>query len=215
MPQVGEITTYAELKTGMADLLDRSDLNTVIGTFVQLCEADMNRKLRHHKMVKTVTAPVDVGVTKISLPPDWLELRNVEVDDVQYIYTSPDVMDIMKAKVANDCTGNLSGCFYTFIDSCIEIFPAPGADYSVYLDYYARISPLRNEATGTNWMLLENPDIYLYGALIHSAPYLRDDSRIAIWSKVYGDAIGILQGRSQMAMTSGSRISRNVAQGFG
>jgi hypothetical protein len=33
----------------------------------------------------------------------------------------------------------------------------------------------------TNWLLTQHPDLYLYAALVESAPYLKDDERIALW----------------------------------
>ena len=47
-----------------------------------------------------------------------------------------------------------------------------------------RIVPL-SAGTDTNWLLTNYPDIYLYGSLIESAPYLRDDQRIGLWQSEY------------------------------
>ena len=41
------LTTFAELKSSIADFLDRDDLTNVITDFITLAEADMNRKVRH------------------------------------------------------------------------------------------------------------------------------------------------------------------------
>jgi hypothetical protein len=35
--------------------------------------------------------------------------------------------------------------------------------------------------SSTNWLLTAYPDTYLYAALVESAPYLRDDERVALW----------------------------------
>jgi len=40
------LTTYSELKTSIADWLNRSDLTTQIADFIALTEADFNSKLR-------------------------------------------------------------------------------------------------------------------------------------------------------------------------
>lgn len=37
-------------------------------------------------------------------------------------------------------------------------------------------------ATDPNWLITAHPDVYLYGALVESAPYLKDDARIATWA---------------------------------
>ena len=70
------------------------------------------------------------------------------------------------------------------------------------------IPALADAIDGKNWLLTASPSAYLYGSLVHSAPYLRDDERIALWDKMYKDALHTLQGGSDRAMTSGSRITR-------
>ena len=44
------ITNYTNLQTTIADFLNRDDLSAVIPTFIQLCEANINRNVRHCKM---------------------------------------------------------------------------------------------------------------------------------------------------------------------
>ena len=46
------ITTYAELQSAVADFLNRDDLTSVIPTFIDLAEAQMQRTIRHHKMMQ-------------------------------------------------------------------------------------------------------------------------------------------------------------------
>ena len=44
------ITTYDELKTSVADFLNRDDLTSVIPDFITMAEADLNRNVRHWRM---------------------------------------------------------------------------------------------------------------------------------------------------------------------
>ena len=44
------ITTYSELKTSIADYLNRSDLTSIIPTFISLAEAQINRDVRTWQM---------------------------------------------------------------------------------------------------------------------------------------------------------------------
>ena len=54
--------------------------------------------------------------------------------------------------------------------------------------YIQKITAL-SDANTSNWVLSNAPDAYLYGALIHSAPFLRDDERIGVWAALYQSAI--------------------------
>lgn len=41
-------------------------------------------------------------------------------------------------------------------------------------------------ATDTTWLMGLHPTIYLYASLIQSAPFLKDDQRVATWRGLYG-----------------------------
>ena len=45
--------TYAELKTNIANYLNRSDLTSYIDTFIDSTEAELNRRLRTKEMIKS------------------------------------------------------------------------------------------------------------------------------------------------------------------
>jgi hypothetical protein len=51
----------------------------------------------------------------------------------------------------------------------------------------------------TNWLLTNHPDVYLYGSLVHTAPYLKDDARIALWAGLLAQAMGEIEDESTAA----------------
>jgi len=55
------------------------------------------------------------------------------------------------------------------------------------LNYYARLPALSN-AEPTNWLLEKFPEVYLYGALIEGAVYLRDQPLLAHFADLFNDA---------------------------
>ena len=63
--------TYADLKTNIANYLNRSDLTSEIDIFIDNTEAELNRKLRVKEMIKRATATADGQY--LSVPSDWLE----------------------------------------------------------------------------------------------------------------------------------------------
>ena len=66
----------------------------------------------------------------------------------------------------------------------IEVYPSPDTSYTGEIIYYSKV-PALSDSNTTNWLLTLSPDIYLYGTLIQSAPYLRDDERTAVWATLY------------------------------
>jgi hypothetical protein len=68
------ITNYSELKSSIANWLNRdgdAPLLSVIPDFISLAEADINRKLRHYKMIERVDAVLDSRYVQV--PNNWLE----------------------------------------------------------------------------------------------------------------------------------------------
>ena len=66
----------------------------------------------------------------------------------------------------------------------IQVYPPPDGTYTAELVYYAEIPALTDSNT-TNWLLTLAPDIYLYGTLMQTAPYLQDDARLQTWAALY------------------------------
>ena len=56
--------------------------------------------------------------------------------------------------------------------------------------YRRTIPPLASN--DSNWLLMLAPDLYLYGALLESAPYLKEDGRIQTWGLGFSTALADL-----------------------
>ena len=180
------ITTYAELQSNVTDFLNRDDLASIAPTFISLAEADMQRQVRHWRQEKRSTAELDTQYSAI--PADFLEA-------IRFYITSGESrpLELISQFQLLDRKYNRSNtsgepAYYAITAGEIEIFPAPAGTYTAELYYNARIEPLSDSNT-SNWMLQYFPDAYLYGSLIHSAPYLKDDARLQIWAALYQSAI--------------------------
>ena len=195
------ITTYDELKTAIADFLNRDDLSAAVPTFISLAEADMQRKVRHWRQEKRSTAEIDTQYSAI--PADFLEI-------IRFYVTSSDTKPlelISQAELLDRKRRNLdtsgSPSYYALTAGEIEVYPVPDGTYDVELYYFSRVPALSASAT-TNWLLEYFPDVYLYGALMHSAPYLKDDARLQVWAALYQQGIDAINAASEKAKFGGS-----------
>ena len=93
--------------------------------------------------------------------------------------------------------------FYAISAGQLEFFPTPDGDYQGSMIYYADIPALSDE-TPSNWLLAEYPDAYLYGSLIHSAPFLHEDERLTAWAALHESAIELINRESEQAKFGGS-----------
>ena len=195
------ITTYAELKTNIADFLNRDDLTSVSSTFVSLAEADLNRQIRHWRQEKRSTASIDTQYSAI--PADMLEV-------IRFYITSGDTRPlelISQSQMLDRKFRNLntSGqpAYYAVTAGELEVYPVPDGTYTSELYYFGK-TPALSDSNTSNWILEHYPDAYLYGSLIHSAPYLKDDARIQVWAALYQSAIDSINQASEKAKFGGS-----------
>jgi hypothetical protein len=189
------LSTYAELQASIALWLMRDDLTAPIVDFITLAEARLNKKLRVREMETTpsaITLTSGVG----ALPSDFLEARRLVAnsDPISVLsYITPD--QAATEYGANTITGGWAR-YYTIIGTNFTVYPTTTSTCT--LTYYQKVPALSVSAT-TNWLLTKAPDVYLYGALAESAPYLADDQRLQIWLTMYQAAVNDLQNADQLA----------------
>ncbi len=192
------ITSYDTLKAAMASALMRDDLTDAIPTFIRLCEAQTFRNLRISQMETTASADLIDG--EVELPTDFIELIDVQGDDTYRSWTP-----ITPFQARRDYPTGAGGITsnYSIIGNTLKTYPG-GGDGTVLLTYYARPS-LLDDGNATNWLLAQHPDVYLYGSLKHSAPWLEDDARIQVWESLYQQALGEVRRTDELR--SGTMIS--------
>jgi hypothetical protein len=194
------ITTYGTLKTAIADTLNRDDLTSVVPQFVQLAHAQFNRKIRSHRQITRGSLTLDAQFE--ALPTDWLETIRITVDASPIrVLTQISMDDLTQYRTASDNATD-APVYYAHNGTDIELYPTPSTSYTGQITYFAKITALSADGD-TNWLLTNHPDVYLYGSLVHSAPYLKDDARLAVWSAFMGQAMAEIEEESLAARFGG------------
>lgn len=198
------INTYATLVTAVTEWLARDQDATLISRipdFIVLAEAKFNRELFVRQMETRSTADVDTSSNEpefISLPSDFQSMRRVRLSGV----TGKPCLEFKSGTQMDEYrfgTSDVGGQprYFTLFGSEMELAPTPDANYTIEMVYRASVPPLASNSP--NWLLLQAPDLYLYGALLESAPYLKEDGRIQTWGLGFTAA---LDGLNRLGMTS-------------
>jgi len=195
------ISTYTELKSALADWLLRDDLAAVIPTFISLAEADINRRVRHWRMEERVALSISGQHT--DLPDGFLEVAMMTLSA-----SRPVRMELISRGEMQDrreINANTTGLpqYYAITGGQIEVYPTPNDTYSVDFAYIKSPTAL-SDTNATNWLLTYHPDIYLHGALLQAAPYLKDDERVGLWGGLFNTAIEAANVASDKARFSGT-----------
>ena len=201
------ITTYSELKSAIADFLDRQDLTAAIPTFISAAESQMEKEIRHHRMMRRSEGQIDSRYSPV--PPTWLETIRLHIAGPKsYRLQLTSLDDMLQLRERNDGVAGQPRHYAHFGEN-IEVFPTPDGEYDIELMYYEKIARLSDSNT-SNWLLEVAPEAYLYGALVHSAPYLKDDARIQTWGALYAGAVAAVNKQANKAKYGGSGIRMRV-----
>ncbi len=198
------ITNYADLQTTIIEYLARDQDATLIAripTFIQLAEAKFNRQLFHRLMEQRSTTTASISTSEpefISLPTDFQSMRRMRISSVTgkpYVsFKSGTQMDELRLSEANVTA---QPKYFTIFGSEIELLPTPDQNYTIEMVYRKNVPALSTNST--NWLLSFAPDLYLYAALLESAPYIKEDARIQTWGLGFSTALNDL---NTLGMTS-------------
>lgn len=193
--------TLDQLRSEIADHLDRGDLNGRIDTFIRLAESRHERDLRIREMLSTDSFDIDDRTQ--DLPDDMLEAISLRiVADRPYLLTQLTIDELAAVR-----TGTNRRPRYYAITQQIEFETTPDTEYPAELLYYARVPRLTDESPD-NVLLDRYPDAYLYAALAASAPYLMNDERIQVWDAMYQNAVAGINRLNRRDRRAGPQIAR-------
>ncbi len=191
------LSTYQQLQDSIVGWLwDRSDLAGRVPDFIALAEADFNSDLRVAAMEASASITLTSGSG--SLPSDYLAWRRVLTQD-----SPARVLEWAEPNWAADYyigqTAAAPSNHFTIIGTTIKTYPTSSANLT--LQYYQKIPALASNTSG-NWLLTRAPAVYLYGALMHAAPFLDDDDRLRTWGTLRNEAVAALKMQDSQARYS-------------
>jgi hypothetical protein len=199
------LSTYTELKTTIANWLNRTDLTSEISDdFIVLTEADLNAKLRIRQMHDQAT--ITINEETESVPTGFLQVRDFYIlsngQKFPMTFISPAQMDSVKA---SSTTGVPSS--YTILGSAFRFAPRPDNTYTGILNFYKKFTALSSQNT-SNYILADHPAVYLYGSLFHAANFLGgfDPNQVQQWSQMYQTALERIELNDREDSFSGSPL---------
>lgn len=205
------ITSYATLQSAVADELLRPDLTEggQIQRFIRMAEHALRRDPRVKRLVSNATLTVSSEVT--ALPANFLGLE-------QLAHAGPTFFGPLHQGTAADLAGTTAAMatgvprwFHVLSDqAAIQVGPPPDTTYSLAMDYWETIAYLGVSGVLQNWLLANHSDIYLYAACKQSAPYLREDPRLAVWGTLLEEGLEALNQHNDFTQFSGA-LSRQPA----
>lgn len=202
------LSTYSELKTSVANYLNRSDLTDVIPDFITLTENRLNRELRVRANMVRATTTTTSGTAFYDLPSDLIELRNITYDtsssSYALTYLSPE-----SSSREYGSTGNGFPRAYTNLGKNIKLAPTPDGAYTININYFQKLNSLSNSVT-SNDVLTEFPDLYLFGSCMEGAIYLNDTEQTQRFASIFQATLDEVKRSEEAARYSGTVMTMTV-----
>ena len=202
------LSTFSDLKTAVANYLNRDDLTSRIPDFITLTENRINRELRARANVSRVITTTPSGTDIYDVPADLIELRSIikrgTNNNVALAYVTPESAAREYGTVANG-----SPRAYSSIGKAIKLIPTPDAAYTIELIYYNKLNNLSDSVT-TNNILSEFPSLYLYGACLEGAIFLNDSAEITRFDAIFNRTLSDIQASEEKSRYGGNVMSMTV-----
>lgn len=200
------LSTYSDIKTAVADWLNRSDLTAQIPDFIRLAELRIYRELRIPPMEAVVT--VSSSNRAVALPSNYVEMKSITAKG-----TPDKALKRVSYRDQSKTTDTGIPSTYSRRANDIIVHPAPDSSTDYELYYWADIGSITDEADGQNWFTENAPDMLLYGSLLEASPYLSDDERIGVWQAAFQASMRNVQTMADKAEHSGSGIGVRTTSG--
>ena len=224
------MTTYATLKTDVADYLARSDLTARIPTFVAAAEdvirfglhtvgaagpIELSPPIRVDAMAKHSTI-LGNGTRNLPLPDDVTATGEALEFSRVWLQSDPiaPLTQVSAQQLGQYINEKKSPRYFARITDEFEFDYAVGTGDTVELVYYEPFARLALDAD-TNWLLTNCYTCYLYGALLQSAPFLRHDDRIPFWTDRYVSMAASVMKTEMRAHVSQGQMLVTKARAYG
>lgn len=206
------ITDYTTLQTAVTDYLARSDLSTWLPNFVQNWEERFYRNPYNwgRWMEDSLSVAISSGVAAV--PADFLGLRAAYLDGI----SAPPLQWVSLQQLLTRFPRTISGQpKWISRDAENFVFGPVAQSGTLVGTYYAKPETLRAADSGgtsdEHWLVLNAPDLLLYGALMEAEAFLKNDQRIPLWKAAYDEALSAYRKFQCEQSYSSSGLSVTVA----
>lgn len=192
------ITTYTTLQTAVTDYLARSDLSSWVPNFIQNFEERFYRDSDNWASWMESALSVTITNNVAAVPSDYLGLKIAYISGQQSAPLKRISLDQLYSRYPRN-GGTGTPTYIARNKTNFEFGPIAGSGTLVGT-YYAKPTVLRSYTTGgadavAHPLIVNAPDLLLYGAMLEAEPFLKNDSRIAVWQGFHDRALAAYRSR--------------------
>jgi hypothetical protein len=203
------VMTYDSLTSSVLQYLERSDVAVVnaIPTFITLCEFEIAQNIKTLGQMEVVDSTMNIGNPVIPKPARWRKTTSMTLSNGG----QKQPMLVRKLEYLNnyaqDVTSTGTPLYYADYDyEHWFVAPTPNQAYAFEALCYTRLQPL-SSANQTNWLTQNAPNAMLFGTLKQTAPFLKNDARLAVWKSMFDEALAALKTEDTLRVADRSAVA--------
>jgi hypothetical protein len=203
------VMTYDSLTSTVLQYLERQDAAVVnaIPTFITLCEFEIAQNIKTLGQMEVVDSTMNIGNPVIPKPARWRKTTSMTLS------VSGQKQPLLVRKLeylntyAQDVTATGVPLYYADYDyDHWLVAPTPNQAYAFEALCYTRLEPL-SSSNQTNWLTQNAPNAMLFGTLKQTAPFLKNDARLAVWKSMFDEALAALKTEDTLRVADRSAIA--------
>lgn len=203
------VMTYNSLTSTVLQYLERSDAAVVnaIPTFITLCEFEIAQNIKTLGQMEVVDSNMQIGNPVIAKPARWRKTTSMTLS----VSGQKQPMLVRKLEYLNayaqDVTATGIPLYYADYDyDHWLVAPTPNVAYAFEALCYTRLEPL-SSSNQTNWLTINAPNAMLFGTLKQTAPFLKNDARLALWKSMFDEALASLKTEDTLRIADRSAVA--------
>ena len=203
------VMTYDSLTSTVLQYLERSDPAVVaaIPTFITLCEFEIAQNIKTLGQMEVVDSTMQVGNPVIPKPARWRKTTSMTLSNngvKQPIFVRK--LEYLN-NYAQSVTSTDTPLYYADYDAeHWFVAPTPDQAYAFEALCYTRLEPL-SSSHQTNWLTQNAPNAMLFGTLKQTAPFLKNDARMAVWKSMFDEALAALKAEDTLRIADRSAVA--------
>lgn len=203
------VLTYDSLTNLVLQYLERNDQAVVefIPTAITMAEFEIAQDIKTLGQMIVVDSTMQVGNPIIAKPARWRKTVSMTL----FNDSGKQPLFLRKLEYLNnyapDVTATSTPLYYADYDyDHWLVAPTPDQNYAFETLCYTRLQPLSSE-NQTNWLTQNAPNAMLFGTLKQTAPFLKNDARLALWNQMFNDAMTALKTEDTLRIGDRSAIA--------
>jgi hypothetical protein len=206
------VLTYDSLTSLVQQYLERKDAAVIafIPTAIMLAEFEIAENIKTLGQMLVANSTMTAGSPIIQKPARWRKTVSMtlttDAGGTQPILLRK--LEYLKQYWPNVSTTD-TPLFYADYDfDNWYVAPTPSAAFAFQTLCYTRLQPLASD-NQTNWLTQNAPNAMLFGTLKQTAPFLKDDARLAVWSQLFDTALAALKQEDQLRIGDRQAVAQD------